>query len=206
MAVKKIYIVRHGQTKFNQQGIVQGRGVDASLDETGISQADQFFNSYKDLPFQKILISTLKRTYESVEKFIRKGIPYERYEGLDEISWGIHEGVKASELRNEYFRNIVDSWHSGDTSKKIEGGESPEDVAHRQLPVIDRIKKMPEDMILICMHGRALRVLMCLLLDLPLSEMDHFGHHNLGLYIVEFDGSNFRAPVRNSIEHFKSLS
>ncbi|EJF08716.1 histidine phosphatase family protein, partial [Pontibacter sp. BAB1700] len=35
MSIKKIYLIRHGQTDFNLQGIVQGSGVDASLNELG---------------------------------------------------------------------------------------------------------------------------------------------------------------------------
>lgn len=201
MAVKKIYIVRHGQTKFNEEGIVQGRGVNASLNGRGRTQAEQFYEYYKDIGFQRILISTLKRTYESVEKFIDAGIPYDEYEGLDEISWGLHEGAKASELRNEYFRHMVASWRAGETDFKIEGGESPKDVSERQLPVIEVIKELPEDLILICMHGRALRILMCNLLGLPLSEMDNFGHHNLGLYILEYNSTGFKVLKQNSIDH-----
>ena len=153
LAVKKIYIVRHGQTKFNEQGIVQGRGVDASLNETGKHQAAQFYDRYKKLGFQRILISSLKRTYESVEKFIRDGVPFDIHEGLDEISWGIHEGAQASELRNEYFRNMVSKWRAGETDYKIEGGESPQEVAERQLPVIELIKQLEEERILVCKGG-----------------------------------------------------
>ena len=38
---KKIYIVRHGQTEFNKQSIVQGSGVDTELNEKGKWQARQ---------------------------------------------------------------------------------------------------------------------------------------------------------------------
>ena len=202
MAVKKIYIVRHGQTKFNEQGIVQGRGVNASLNERGKQQADQFYHHYKDFGFQRILISSLKRTYESVEKFIGDGIPYEVHEGLDEISWGIHEGARASESRNQSFREMVRAWQSGETDFRIEGGESPEDVAERQLPVIDAIKELEEERVLICMHGRALRILLCNLQGLPLSEMDNFEHDNLGLYIIEHNGNGFNVLTQNATDHF----
>ena len=44
---KKIYLIRHGQTDFNLQGIVQGSGVDADLNDTGKAQADFFYEKYK---------------------------------------------------------------------------------------------------------------------------------------------------------------
>ena len=203
MPLKKIYLVRHGQTRFNKLGIVQGRGIDASLNDTGRQQAERFYQAYRQVGFDKIYISSLKRTYESVAGFIAAGIPYEVHEGLDEISWGEHEGAEASAERNAYFRELVAQWHEGHFSVKIAGGESPEDVAIRQKPVIKQILAAPEEQVLICMHGRAMRILLCQLLNLPLSAMDSFGHNNLGVYILEFAGGRFEIQVANSIAHLE---
>jgi len=70
---KKIYIVRHGQTDFNLNGIVQGSGVDSSLNEHGRAQANAFFQQYGAVKFDAIYTSVLKRTIESVETFIQQG-------------------------------------------------------------------------------------------------------------------------------------
>ncbi|MEM6877731.1 MAG: histidine phosphatase family protein, partial [Bacteroidota bacterium] len=35
MLKQTVYIVRHGQTDYNLRGIVQGSGVDSSLNDTG---------------------------------------------------------------------------------------------------------------------------------------------------------------------------
>ncbi|MFM8374363.1 MAG: histidine phosphatase family protein, partial [Bacteroidota bacterium] len=37
-----VYFIRHGETDFNRQGIIQGRGVDSDLNETGRQQARAF--------------------------------------------------------------------------------------------------------------------------------------------------------------------
>src|SRR4051812_43216151 len=92
MILKTLYIVRHGQTDLNKQGIVQGRGMDTNLNQEGMLQANMFFNSYKDIPFDKIYISELRRTQQSIQQFIDLGIPYQKLSGLDELAWGIHEG------------------------------------------------------------------------------------------------------------------
>ena len=202
MPLKKIYLVRHGQTKFNSLGVVQGRGINSSLDETGRNQAAMFHREYAEVPFERIYISALKRTFESVRNFISSGIPFEMDEGLDEISWGIHEGAEASEERNMYFRETVHAWKRGETELAIEGGESPQDVADRQKTVIQKIIDAPEELILVCMHGRAMRILLCTLLNLPLSEMDRFEHANLGLYVLEYNSSEFKLLESNSTDHF----
>ena len=201
MPLKKIYLVRHGQTKFNLLGVVQGRGIDASLNETGIRQAEMFYQAYKNIAFDKVYTSSLKRSHESVFKFIVDGIPHEAHAGFDEISWGEHEGVEASEDRNEYLKNIIEQWNQGDTFLKIQGGESPQDVAERQTQVIEKILSSAEEVILVCMHGRAIRILLCKLLGFPLAKMDSFAHANLGLYILEYSDEGFNIHLENSTKH-----
>ena len=41
--MKEIYIIRHGETELNRLGIVQGRGVDSDLNDTGRAQAEAFY-------------------------------------------------------------------------------------------------------------------------------------------------------------------
>lgn len=202
LSAKKIYIIRHGQTKFNEQGVVQGKGVDSSLNDLGKIQAAQFYQAYKDFPFEKVYTSSLKRSQESVTAFIKDGIPHEIEAGLDEISWGKHEGARASEARNRYFRSIVKEWRSGNTGLKIGGGESPDDVAERQKPVIDKLIKAPEKLILVCMHGRAMKIILSQMLGKPLSEMDDFDHSNLGLYVLHYNG-RFELEESNDIAHLQ---
>src|SRR6201985_2209086 len=96
MIQKTLYIVRHGQTDLNKQGIVQGRGMNTDLNDEGRMQALQFFEAYKGVPFDKIYISKLKRTQQSIQQFIDLGIPFEKLAGLDELAWGIHEGQPAT--------------------------------------------------------------------------------------------------------------
>ena len=68
MTIKNLYIVRHGQTDLNKQGIVQGRGMDTELNAEGRLQADLFYRSHKEVPFDKIYISELRRTQQSIQQ------------------------------------------------------------------------------------------------------------------------------------------
>jgi broad specificity phosphatase PhoE len=45
---KELYIIRHGETDLNKQGIVQGRGINSDLNDTGRAQAAAFFKMYKE--------------------------------------------------------------------------------------------------------------------------------------------------------------
>ncbi|MEO1100014.1 MAG: histidine phosphatase family protein, partial [Bacteroidota bacterium] len=84
----------------------------------------------------------------------------------------------------------------------IEGGESPQDVCDRQKPALENIlSKEDEGTVLICMHGRAMRVLLCQMLNYPLHSMDMFEHSNLCLYLLNHSGVHFTIEKFNSSDH-----
>ena len=204
---KTLYIVRHGQTDLNKQGVVQGRGMNTNLNDEGRTQAGLFFNAYKDVAFDKIYISELKRTQQSIQQFIDLGIPYEKLEGLDELAWGIYEGQPRTPETDAGFLKLVRDWVDGKLDSKIEGGESPNEVKARQEAALDIIMGHPEEeTVLICMHGRAMRLLLCLLTGKPLTEMESFPHQNLVLYKVIYDGAKFEIVDFNNAGHLKVSS
>ena len=76
MIEKEIYIIRHGQTEHNAKGIVQGKGINLSLNDTGRKQASAFYEAYKHIPFEVVYTSSLIRTHESAAPFIELGIQH----------------------------------------------------------------------------------------------------------------------------------
>jgi broad specificity phosphatase PhoE len=205
MIQKTLYIVRHGQTELNRQGIVQGRGMNTDLNDDGRKQAAQFYDAYKDVHFDKIYISELKRTQQSIQPFIDLGIPYEKLSGLDEMAWGVLEGSESTPESKASFLKIIRDWVAGNLDSRFEGGESPNQVKIRQEKAMEVIMSHPEEKkALICMHGRAMRLLLCLLTEKPLSEMESFPHQNLVLYKVTYDGAKFAIADFNNAEHLKS--
>lgn len=204
MIQKTLYIVRHGQTELNRLGVVQGRGMNTDLNDEGRKQASQFYEAYKTVPFDKIYISALKRTQQSIQPFIDLGIPYQKLSGLDELAWGIHEGQPATAQNKAAFLQIMRDWLDGHLDSKFEGGESPNEVEIREREALDVIMSHPEEKtVLICMHGRAMRLLLCILSGVPLTEMETFPHQNLVLYKVIYDGEKFEIVDFNNSEHLK---
>ncbi|MFN8277582.1 MAG: histidine phosphatase family protein [Chitinophagales bacterium] len=177
-----IYIIRHGQTDHNAKGIVQGKGVNLPLNELGRNQAQLFYKAYQHIPFDVVYTSTLLRAQETVASFIQQGIPHLIRPALDEISWGNLEGNNHVMENSDTFLNLLASWKAGNIEARPSGGESPLDVQQRQQPFIEELKATSHKNILICMHGRAMRVLMCTLSGRPLTDMEYFQHVNLTLY------------------------
>lgn len=206
---KRLYIIRHGETDLNKNGIVQGRGIDSDLNETGIKQGQAFYEKYKDINFDKIYTSTLKRTHQTVADFIKKGIPWQQLSGLDELAWGRYEGQKSTPELREAFKDLIQAWSNGYYEIKTEGGESPNEVYIRQAKAVEEIlKHKDEKTVLVCMHGRAMRLLMCLLMKEPINKMDNYPHQNTSLYIVDYnyDTKLFNFSSFNSLEHLNQFS
>lgn len=163
-----------------------------------------FFEAYKHIVFDKVYTSALKRARQSVQKFIESGVPHTALEGLNEISWGTKEGHRVTPEEDAYYHYMLEEWRKGNTHLKIEGGESPDDVVARMKPAVDYImSRTDEKMVLVCMHGRAMRILLCYLLHYPLRSMDMFEHQNLGLYVLNYSGSIFTVEKYNDVTHMR---
>ncbi|WP_437917670.1 histidine phosphatase family protein [Sphingobacterium sp. LRF_L2] len=203
---KTFYFIRHGQTDLNLRGIVQGRGVNSPLNETGKLQANAFYQAFKEVPFDKVYISTLLRTKQTVEGFIADGIPTEELEGLDEISWGVYEGMEQDEVIMTGFEKVVSAWRSGELDLRIDQGESPNELVTRQkVAIAHMLNQQDEETVLVCMHGRALRIMLCHLTNVPVSLMDDFPHTNTALYVLEHDHSGFKIIDHYNVKHLENL-
>lgn len=199
--VQHLYIIRHGETEYNRQHIIQGSGVDTSLNGTGLSQAEAFHERYRDIPFDLVITSALRRSRETVSKFIESGIPHVIFPEINEINWGVYEGQPQSPEAEEMYANILEAWGAGNFEKRIPGGESAAELASRVQSFIDVLDRQAEKNILICTHGRTLRCLMCLLEGRALSHMQRYVHANTGLYLVRKNGVGREIILRNNLEH-----
>jgi len=207
MAHKRIFLIRHGQTNFNKQRIVQGSGVDTDINEMGRMQSRAFFERYKDINFDKIYISKLKRTFQTVADFIEKSIPYKRLAGLNEICWGEREGKCFDELDPVEYERVAKAWESGNFDAKPRFGQSPLELQAKQKEALAHIMAQTNEKdILICSHGRAMRILLCTMLELPLNQMDSFAHTNTGLYILEYLDGKYYLRAVNDCSHLSAIS
>jgi broad specificity phosphatase PhoE len=204
---KNIYILRHGQTDFNKRGVVQGSGIDASLNDTGRKQAQAFYEAYKSIDFDNIYVSSLQRTHQTVSPFIKNGYELNKMAGFNEINWGAYEGKSITLESNAYYSEMSEKWSNGEVHLPIEGGESPLQVQERIDEAMKVVMAAEDEMnVLICMHGRAMRILLTSLLGYPLSSMDMFPHHNVGFYQLLHTGSMHSVLKFNEYGHLNGLA
>lgn len=181
---------------------MQGRGVNASLNALGRQQAEAVARYFKDIPVGRFFSSSLIRTHETLKPF---NVDFTPLAGFDEISWGEMEGIEATlEEKNDY-KETIHSWRHGHLKNTIGGGESPLEVKARQEVAMLQVLESEEDTLLISMHGRAIRILLCWLLNYPLNYMDGFPHQNCAFYGLKFVGGRFSVSEFNYKKHLEQV-
>lgn len=197
----EIYFLRHGETAYNQMGIVQGSGVDASLNERGWTQARLFFEAHQYVPFDGILTSTLRRTQETVQPFIQKGVLWEGYPQINEINWGIHEGQQSTPTMVQTYQHINEEWSKGNYDARVLEGESAQELGQRVREFFQILVEKEAQCLLVCTHGRTLAAISCYLRGRPLMDMHLFPHHNTGLTHAVWHGKDFEVLRHNDTSH-----
>ena len=196
----KLYIIRHAETEYNKKGIIQGSEVDSDINDVGESQSNSFYEYYKDINFDKIYVSDLKRTFQTIRRFTENGSSYEKLKEFNEISWGVNQG-KSDDL--EDYAKLIDTWLAGNLDNKFEEGESPNEMSERLVKGFDKVLDDDHDTVLLCIHGRALRILLSKIIDNDLTKMDKYVHSNTGLYILEYKNGKYEilgSNLRNHLE------
>lgn len=151
----KIYIARHGQTDWNNEHRAQGR-TDIPLNDTGIKQAEALRENIKDVRFDAVYASPLKRAAKTAEVAVgdRNEIIYD--DRLVERSFGDYEG------------KVINGWVEatggidiGDIklNSNIGNIEPVKEVLARTKAFLDDIKSKhhDNDVILVVAHGQVSR-------------------------------------------------
>lgn len=204
----KLYLIRHGETDFNRADIVQGGGVDSDLNELGRQQAEAFFAHYhRQLSFDAVYASALKRTHQTLAPWLSLGYSFEQYAALNEFSWGHMEGKRLTPEEKQLFQQMRDDWQKGLFDRKIEGGESPLEAWARIRPFFDMLpERHLGQNLLICTHGRTLRIALSMLLGIGLQRMHEIMPSNTGLHVLHFDPAlGYQAERLNDTEHLLHL-
>lgn len=142
----KIYIVRHGQTDWNKQGIIQGT-TDIPLNETGEQQALLTKQKLENVSFDCIYCSPLLRAKQTAE-IINKGndYPFILDDRLYERNFGLFEGSNVKEINFREFWDLKKNSCRNEEEKAI-------DFFNRVHAFLNDIVKLEYDNVLIVAHG-----------------------------------------------------
>ena len=186
--MKKIFVIRHGETDSNKEGRYLGRR-NESLNAIGINQAKRLAKKTSDLDIEIIYCSPLKRAIETT-KFIKTNHTCEVVidEHFIERSIGIYEGLTKEEAKNKYpdlyAQNITRIFNDAPPN-----GETTNEVIKRVFAGLNEIKNQNKfSNILISTHGFIAKVINKFF-NPQISEQDFFDFSltNAEIKIYNFD-------------------
>lgn len=202
--MKRIFLVRHGETDWNREGRFQGQ-MDIRLNDTGLGQALSVAEALKDVPLDRIVASPLSRTRETARPLAElTGLPVEMNGGLVEISHGLWEGRTSGEVEAEW-PGMLAAWHGHPELVTMPGGESLADVQKRAWPAFLRTVEEEGDSVAVVSHDAVLKVLLCRIFDSPLSSFWRFQLANGSITLLELGRNGWRVPLVGEAGHLGSV-
>ncbi len=159
-----ILLARHGETDWNREGRWQG-WADPPLNETGRGQARALREQLRDVPFDAVYSSDLRRAHETAEIVgAPHNVPVIVDQGLREIDVGSWSGLTRAE-QEERFPRV-----------ERPGGETRAQHLARVLETVERIARAhPGERLLVVSHGGTMRALRSHVSDEPIHPIANCG-------------------------------
>jgi len=190
----KLILVRHGETHWNKNGLVQGGASDIELNDTGLEQARKLAAFLENEPITAIFSSPLRRAISTAEVIAsHHQLPVEIDQGLRELKVGDLEGISISNLSTTFSRFLLQWWQGGE-AMKLPNGESLVELQQRAWKVIEdlleRHKTSPEHnkdtRVVVVSHYFVTLAIILKALNLPLDFFTKFKLDLGGVSILEF--------------------
>ena len=143
--MKTLYFVRHGQSQANIEKVFAGSGYDAPLTPTGLEQAKNISATLRGKLIDIIVSSPLKRAKETAD-CIAKEIGYQGEILLQPLLKERDYGVATGQSWGKDIEVRIDD-------DNIDGLEKLEQLAARMQQLLDWLKTLKDEHILVVGHG-----------------------------------------------------
>lgn len=193
-----IYIVRHGETEWNQKNLVQGH-TDIPLAEAGQKQALARAEYFKDVSFDHVVSSDMQRAMQTASILSQgRDLPLHTSSTLREQSWGAWEGHSFDKLREMFGEGF--NAYSGSKPHAVPGVESHSEIARRVSPYLQQIAVENDGQnVLVVSHGGVLK---SLIYHFGVESLYNLAFENLGFIKIEYDGENLKfVEAQGTKEH-----
>lgn len=184
----KIYFVRHGETSWNKEKKLQGR-TDIPLNDAGIRLAYTTSEAMKDIPFDIVYSSPLKRALKTARILSEnRGLEVLTDQRLIEMAFGDGEGQVLAGLRAHPELKIHNFIHNPAAYIPSESGETFEQLYERCQSFIDEVI-IPAEKKYNCMllvgHGAMIRGMIHCINNRPTKDFWIVTHKNCSVTIAD---------------------
>jgi broad specificity phosphatase PhoE len=200
----EVILARHGETDWNVAEIFRG-GVDVTLNETGLRQAELLGEYLSGVKIDAIYSSPLKRALRTAEAIAcRQALGVNIAPGLIDFDFGEWQGLSHQEVKDRY-EELYAGWTSHPDKVKMPAGESLEDVRKRAMAVVRDLVKRYDGTVVLVSHRVVNKVLICALLGLNNSHFWNIKLDTCGITSFSSKGGSFILTRHNDTSYLKPV-
>ena len=164
----RIYVIRHGQSEANLR-VAHAGWSQVPLTEKGIAQAQAVQPRLKELHFDKVIVSDLRRAKQTAENAL-PGYDYTYDWRIREIGVGWLEGELVSECKVKLGESY--NYNRKNRDFTAYGGENLDMMQERIAAFMDDLTKEPEDaQIAVVCHEGAIFCMLCHVLQCRINRL-----------------------------------
>jgi broad specificity phosphatase PhoE len=136
-----IYLVRHGETEWNKEGVFRGRN-DIPLNDRGRRQAERTGAFFSGTPIDAVYASPLSRAQETALPIgAATASPIIPLDGLNDMCFGPWEGLSLEEVEQAYGEDL-EIWRTRPQRLRLEGAETLSRVRRR---IVTDLRQIPAE-------------------------------------------------------------
>lgn len=202
----RFYLVRHGQTDWNQEKRMQGQH-ETDLTPLGERQAIALGERLEDVDFDLVFSSPQRRAMKTTQLILgKRNLPIIPDNALKEILMGDWQGILIDDLMEKYPEEIDLFWHHPEQYKR-EGCETYDEVRKRAGQFMEKTAaENPGKTILVVTHGALLKTLYTYFKYQPISEIAHAVHpQSTAIAVVEKRDGIWNVMSWNDTEHLEGI-
>lgn len=168
--MSRILLVRHGETIWHAENRYAGHS-DVPLSPRGFEQAAQLAAWARGAALSAVWSSPLSRAKDTAKPAADAVcLPLRTDPRLTEIDFGCGEGLTAAEMEARFPAERA-AFLRDPARHPLPGGEDPEAAADRGVSALrDIASAAPGERSLVIAHNTLIRLMLCRLLGIPLSE------------------------------------
>jgi phosphoserine phosphatase len=190
----RVILVRHGQSTWNERGLIQGRKDESILTAKGVEQALSVARALKTVSIDQCFSSPLQRARETARTAVEgHSLEPKFLDSLCEINLTSWEGLAHQDVKTQQ-PEVHAQWHHHPETFELDG----------RLPVIElwqqaqvaweaifaHAQELPEragrKTLLVVAHNAINQALLCTALGLPPSAFRRFQQDNAGISVLSF--------------------
>ena len=206
MVENVVYLIRHGESVANTQGIYQGQTYDTDLSALGEKQVNALGVFLAQKPIDRIIASPLKRTRDTAEAIAKwhDGLTVEIDPDIIETNHGAWEGKNVhviARLWPEEYR----TWQTQPSKAVFPGGETYAETRTRALKWWKELLPTVRGITAVVTHDNIVRALLTDILGIEQDKLWNMELQPAAITKLNITGKTVKVSEVNNTNHLEGL-